>query len=369
MKNKTIKNDHMLESGDVLQDKFDCYLVIKAMKKSVKLRPVSVKDYDFSFTEEKNCFHDKDFTKKVHCFDAAPTKKSYFVEALGSYSMSPSAYFMDTKENIIQQFKEEKEAEELKHKEQEKQNKIYKLEQEAKEKEKEQIKAECIDQKSFDKVYYGIESIENKVEADKLVKVRFPSLNKNNTIKENNKEIEAASSVTTCIIMASVKLSNDRLFNELLTDNDIYSKTGGSTVYKGAYPVTMVTEFIYNNRKYYVNTEGYNYARYFGNYESDFTFEELEATQPFQHYIKTAITKAIDLMESVSNNPVTQDHFIKLVLNDPQVKSIIKMYGYDLIDKKALENELKIYYKKIRFNVYSNKENVQILDFSASYIR
>ena len=117
MENKTIKNDHMLKVGDVLQDKFDCYLVIKAMKKSVKLRPVSVKNWNHSFIEEENCFHDKDFTKKVHCFDAAPTKKSYFVEALGSYSMSPSAYFMDTKENILKDFKEKKEAEELKQKE------------------------------------------------------------------------------------------------------------------------------------------------------------------------------------------------------------------------------------------------------------
>ena len=363
----TIKNDHMLEPGDVLQDKYNCYLVLKTTKKTVTVRPVSIRSYNFTFIEESNAFHDKDFTKKVHCYSTEPTKQSYFIEPLGSYSMSPCAHYMDTKENILNKFKIEKENQEAAYKQREEEAKIYRQEQETKKKEKEQIKNNCKDDQSFQKVYYGIESIENQVAANRLVKVRFPSLNKNDTLKENNKQIESDSSVSICLVMATVKLSSGRLFEELLNDNEIYTKTGGSTLYKGSYPVTMVTEFIYNDRKYYANTEGYQYARYFGNFESNITFEELEENQPFQHYIKTAIKKAVDLMESVSNNPITEDHFINLVLNDSSVKSLIKMYGLDLIERKALQNELTKYYKKIRFNVYSNKENVQILDFGASY--
>jgi hypothetical protein len=119
------------------------------------------------------------------------------------------------------------------------------------------------------------------------VDVKFPKLNKNNTITENNKYIKESSNIVKCEIKKIIKLENSEEYVniacELMKNNPIWENIGGrycSQLYipKDAkewskpwlnairtYGKTYVVKVICKGKEtFYVNTEGYDYARYVG---------------------------------------------------------------------------------------------------------
>lgn len=361
---EVVKNDHLLEVGDILQDKYESYLVIKTTRKTVTVRPIYIDRYQYVIEEPttRNCFHKEEFTKKVQCYSSNPTKKSYFIEPLGTYSMSPSAYFIGTKEEILNQLQEEKAKKEKEqqewHDEMNKKVEAQKLREQGKE------------GKTLEE-YYGIKDIKHYEEENAPIKkVKFAQVNKQNDVDEFNKDLETyGAHYENCIILKSFTITNNNLLYDLMNDlPNIWEQIGGSTIKKGAYSLTYAVEVTYQRHKYYINTETYQYARYFGVFESDSSLEEIYKTQDFKnHYFKKAIDNAKMLIEQISNNPNTKDHFIKLVLNDKHVQSIMNMYNYDETDRAEFSIELARYYDTLTINIYSNKENCTILDFGASY--
>lgn len=128
------------------------------------------------------------------------------------------------------------------------------------------------------------------------VLVRFPSLNKNGTLLENQAEIEASHYEQSCEVAKIVTLDWNgyrEVKDSLLRDNPLWEKIGGacSSDPQFAHVVTredllqlmkdreqferfrasMVTQVVAvvpegdaTFRPFFVNTEGYDYARYVG---------------------------------------------------------------------------------------------------------
>jgi hypothetical protein len=122
---------------------------------------------------------------------------------------------------------------------------------------------------------------------EELVNVRFPALNKNETLQENDSYIEENSSVSRCRVQKIVcvpPMVYDALGETLLDDNSIWEKIGGIRAGKGFSKVTIeqlwkdaalmtaykkvaltnVVKVTDGKREFFVNTEGYSYARYVG---------------------------------------------------------------------------------------------------------
>lgn len=126
-----------------------------------------------------------------------------------------------------------------------------------------------------------------------LIKVAFPAINKTCDLEETDKEIAAGHNVTKCKVMRKVEVG-DAVYNRLgmeFMDNGneaIWGYIGGSAsddprLDHVEHPneifdskelseifmdtcYTMVTEVINKDSgdRFYVNTEGYGYARYVG---------------------------------------------------------------------------------------------------------
>lgn len=126
-----------------------------------------------------------------------------------------------------------------------------------------------------------------------LIKIAFPKLNKTDSLEETDHEISNGQNVEYCKIMRSVKVS-DAVYNRLGTEfmdngneaiwgyiggsrsddprlacalnfNEIWNNTELRKIFLDT-KYTMVTE-VYNKDtgdSFYVNTEGYGYARYVG---------------------------------------------------------------------------------------------------------
>jgi hypothetical protein len=125
-----------------------------------------------------------------------------------------------------------------------------------------------------------------------FLNIRFPRLNKNPNLAENDSEISYESYIAKCKVVKTLYVSNDVyncLGNELMEDTNhvLYEGIGGSssdapelqgkeffeimsnpslselfgdTCYKNVVEVVNTD----NQEKFYVNTEGYKYARYVG---------------------------------------------------------------------------------------------------------
>jgi len=129
----------------------------------------------------------------------------------------------------------------------------------------------------------------NQQDALKYTNVKFPKINKNNTLEENDEMIKEGSYQKHCeikktlIVPASVYHA---LGNTLLHENDIWESIGGSECIDNRYddytfiealkkwaqdenPEVWITGVVLiinaeTNEKFYVNTEGFKYARYVG---------------------------------------------------------------------------------------------------------
>ena len=132
-----------------------------------------------------------------------------------------------------------------------------------------------------------------------IIEVKFPSLNKNDKLAHNDKEIARSADVTTCRIERIITLSVKdyaAIGAGLLESNTIWQKIGGSIIHPmheegfasicrkaGADPddictftdevwqaarrfaLTLVVAVVCEGLPpFFVNTEGYDYARYVG---------------------------------------------------------------------------------------------------------
>lgn len=150
-------------------------------------------------------------------------------------------------------------------------------------------------------------------DADGYIDVIFPCLNKSCNLEENNKRILEKSYKERCKVQKSVEVTNeeyDRLASSFMEDNDLWERIGGSTVdradvekhlndlragkglksiedwdlynaghnpcsndYQNDHYMLIKAGFGYTNvlevtskgkESFYVNTEGFGYARYIG---------------------------------------------------------------------------------------------------------
>jgi hypothetical protein len=132
-----------------------------------------------------------------------------------------------------------------------------------------------------------------------LVNVRFPSLNKNDSLRDNNKALKEGYSSAKARVMKTLTVDStdyNLITNSLLSDNPIWDNIGGQDVegtdidpdiYKEICKQDAEGKFWFSNEKLsnefrkfcyaevvkleskdkltlYINTEGYNYARYVG---------------------------------------------------------------------------------------------------------
>jgi hypothetical protein len=143
--------------------------------------------------------------------------------------------------------------------------------------------------------------IKQQITVGTLVTVRFPALNKNDTLQRNDEEIERRYYRENCVVEKVVKLTArewNAVTQNFMADNDLWKRIGGRTllgedradfaalcIEHGADaedPVTwyrnpLLMEFFQGHcftqvvavqapgrPTIYVNTEGYAYARYVG---------------------------------------------------------------------------------------------------------
>ncbi len=132
---------------------------------------------------------------------------------------------------------------------------------------------------------------------NEIIKTRFPSINKNNSIEENEKQIKDGYNTNKCAIKKEVELTAkqwDQLTNNLLeNNNDLFEQIGGADLldedllkadisiqndfnnaenfwnlteesqkFYRQNCVTLVVKISHQKEFFYVNTEGHNYARY-----------------------------------------------------------------------------------------------------------
>lgn len=125
-----------------------------------------------------------------------------------------------------------------------------------------------------------------ETEVGNMVKVAFPSVNKNDWLSDNDEEIEKSNNIENVKIMKVVELSYNEykeIGNSLLENREeMFEKIGGCHVdddslfegvkdysdewrtiirEHGYSPVVKVTN---GKDSFFVNTEGYGYARYVG---------------------------------------------------------------------------------------------------------
>lgn len=118
----------------------------------------------------------------------------------------------------------------------------------------------------------------NFYQVDKMIKVTFPNMNKNDTITKNDKEIAASSYEQDCKIEA-VKVITDaeykHLVNNFLEDNEIIAGLGGDECIGVEY-IGLITIVINNKTReaIAINPQGYSYARYVGKCEQEPKREE-----------------------------------------------------------------------------------------------
>ena len=132
------------------------------------------------------------------------------------------------------------------------------------------------------------------------IEVAFPALNKNNTLEENDRRIAENTHSEKCRVCRVIELDAEEyanIGNSLLDDCGLWSKIGGSTLYGAAekefdkmcedhgvqedpykwmtipelreyfklHSVTNVVVVLCAGKEpFFVNTEGYEYARYVG---------------------------------------------------------------------------------------------------------
>ena len=117
-----------------------------------------------------------------------------------------------------------------------------------------------------------------------LVQVYFPIINKNQDLEYNDEWIAKESEECTCKIMKILDVDDDyytNLGNSLLDANTCWDKIGGASIddkylegikegskeYYAAWKmfgVTNVVKVTNGRESFYVNSEGYDYARYVG---------------------------------------------------------------------------------------------------------
>ena len=130
-------------------------------------------------------------------------------------------------------------------------------------------------------------SISRMVKKDEIIKVKFPNMNKSNTLESNNKEMDGEYGyvINSCRVVSehiisgkeyddiSVTLLQDRpeYFEGLggwsLDDKYLEGIEEGSDRYYQAWKnhgITAVVRMTDGTREFYVNPEGYSYARYVG---------------------------------------------------------------------------------------------------------
>lgn len=129
----------------------------------------------------------------------------------------------------------------------------------------EQHNANVLEVESIDPIYTEY------LDKPKTIKVRFPILNKNNTLEENNKEIESGSNTGEYSLFKVITLSNsdfEIISNNLMMGCKLWQTKEGELYpldYQelDGYPCVSVAN-VETGASFIVDTQGHNYARYAG---------------------------------------------------------------------------------------------------------